>query len=157
LRRLAFHKYGFFGGNVASLKMAEHPSVYQIVTRDETRVFTLAEAEELFPLVRSITDSAWRELEPVRRKLEAMVPVNPQIHEVERQYETIVKRWMAKMARLGLVVKGLWLVDFDTGDGYLCWKFPELRIGHYHSYHEGFTRRRPLAEVIEEIDPDWAH
>ena len=137
--------------------MAEHPSVYQIVTRDETRVFTLAEAEELFPLVRSITDSAWRELEPVRRKLEAMVPVNPQIHDVERQYETIVKRWMAKMARLGLVVKGLWLVDFDTGDGYLCWKFPELRIGHYHSYHEGFTRRRPLAEVIEEIDPDWAH
>ena len=137
--------------------MPEQPSVYQIVTRDETRVFTLAEAEELFPLVRSITDSAWRELEPVRRKLEAMVPVNPQIHEVERQYETIVKRWMAKMARLGLVVKGLWLVDFDTGDGYLCWKFPELRIGHYHSHYEGFTRRRPLAEVIEEIDPDWAH
>ena len=137
--------------------MSEHPSLYQIVTRDETRVFTLTEAEELFPLVRSITDSAWRELEPVRRKLEAMVPVNPQIHQVEHQYETIVKRWMAKMARLGLVVKGLWLVDFDTGDGYLCWKFPELRIGQYHGYHEGYTRRRPLADVIEEIDPDWAH
>jgi len=67
-----------------------------------------------------------------------------------------VKRWMAKMNRLGLVVKGLWLVDFDTGDGYLCWKFPELRIGYFHAYHEGFTQRRPLHDVIEELDPDWA-
>ena len=106
--------------------------------------------------MRAITEAAWRELEPVRRKLEAMAPVNPHIHAVERQYEAIVKRWMAKMARLGLVVKGLWLVDFDTGDGYICWKFPELRLGHYHGYHEGYTTRRPLREVIEEIDPDWA-
>jgi hypothetical protein len=136
--------------------MSEHPSIHQIVPRDETRVFTLAEAEELFPLVRSITEAAWRELEPVRRKLEAMAPVNPQIHAVERQYESIVKRWMAKMARLGLMVKGLWLVDFDTGDGYLCWKFPELKIGQYHGYHEGYTARRPLRAVIEELDPDWA-
>ena len=137
--------------------MAERPSIHQILARDETRMFTLAEAEALFPLVRAITETAWRELEPVRRKLETMAPVNPQIHEIERQYEAIVKRWMAKMARLGLVVKGLWLVDFDTGDGYLCWKFPELKIGQYHGYHEGYTARRPLREVIEEFDPDWAH
>jgi hypothetical protein len=136
--------------------MAEQPAIFQIVARDETRVFTLAEAEELFPLVRSITEAAWHELEPVRRRLESMVPTNPRLGEVEREYELIVKRWMAKMARLGLVVKGLWLVDFDTGDGYLCWKFPELRIGHYHGYHEGFTSRRALREVIEELDPDWA-
>jgi len=136
--------------------MPERPAVYQIVARDETRVFTLAEAGEIFPLVRSITEAAWHELEPVRRKLEAMAPANPRIHDVEREYEKIVKRWMAKMSRLGLVVKGLWLVDFDTGDGYLCWKFPELRIGHYHGYHQGFTTRRPLRDVIEEIDPDWA-
>ena len=87
-----------------------------------------------------------RELEPVRRKLESMAPVNPQIHAVDRHYEAIVKRWMAKMARLGLVIKGLWLVDFVTGDGYLCWKFPELKIGQYHGYHEGYTARRPLRE-----------
>ena len=136
--------------------MTKRPAIHQIVTREETRVFTLAEAEELFPLVRAITESAWRELEPVRRKLEAMAPVNPQIHEVERQYESIVKRWMSKMTRLGLMVKGLWLVDFDTGDGYLCWKFPELKIGQYHGYHEGYTLRRPLRDVIEELDPDWA-
>jgi len=137
--------------------MANVPTTpVQIVSRDDTRVFTLAEAEQLFPLVRSITEEAWRELEPVRTRLESMVPSNPRARDVEREYEAIVKRWMAKMARLGLVVKGLWLVDFDTGDGYLCWKFPELRIGYFHGYQEGFSGRRPLHEVIEELDPDWA-
>lgn len=131
-------------------------TIHQIVAQDDPRIFSLAEAEALFPLVRKITQAAHRELEPVRRNLEAMIPSNPLIRDVEREYEAIVKRWVAKMERLGLVVKGLWLVDFDTGDGYLCWKFPELKLGHYHGYHEGFTGRRPLREVIEEFDPDWA-
>ena len=128
----------------------------QIVSRDEPRVFTLAEAQALFPLVRRITYAAHTELEPVRRKLEGMLPTHPEIKRVEREYEAVVKRWVAKMERLGLVAKGLWLVDFATGDGYLCWMFPELKLAHYHDYAEGFAGRRPLAEVIEEIDPDWA-
>lgn len=131
--------------------------IHQLASCDDPRVFTLAEAEALFPLVRKITQVAHQELEPVRRTLEAMVPTNPLIQDVERQYEGIVKRWVGKMERLGLVVKGLWLVDFDTGDGYLCWKFPELRIGYYHSYHEGYSNRIPLRQVVEEFDPDWAH
>jgi len=133
------------------------PAIHQISACDDPRVFTLTEAEALFPLVRRITQVAYQELEPVRRALEAMVPTNPMIQEVERQYEAVVKRWVGKMERLGLVVKGLWLVDFDTGDGYLCWKFPELRIGYYHSYHEGYAARVPLRQVVEEFDPDWAH
>lgn len=129
---------------------------YQIGACDEPRVFSLSEAEELFPMVRNLTQTAYEELQPVRRKLEAMLPTNPQLVRIEQEYEIVVKRWVGKMERLGLVVKGLWLVDFDTGDGYLCWKFPELKLGHYHSYHEAFTGRRPLGEVIEEFDPDWA-
>ena len=136
--------------------MNNFSNIFQIVARDEPRIFTLAEAQALFPLVRSITQAAYAELDPVRQQLAAMIPSNPQIHAVEKLYETIVRRWVAKMERLGLVIKGLWLVDFDTGDGYLCWKFPELKLGHYHTYQEGFSGRRPLREVIEEFDPDWA-
>lgn len=131
--------------------------IHQIAACNDPRVFTLAEAQALFPLVRRLTQGAYQELEPVRRALEAMVPTNPSIQDVERQYEAIVKRWVGKMERLGLVVKGLWLVDFDTGDGYLCWKFPELRIGYYHGYHGGYSNRVPLRQVVEELDPDWAH
>jgi hypothetical protein len=133
------------------------PINVEIVRAGETRVFSLSEARALFPLVRRITQEAHAELEPVRKQLDAILPSDPRLVQVERHYERIVKAWVGKMERLGLVVKGLWLVDFDTGDGYLCWKFPELKLGHYHSYHEGFSGRRPLDKVVEELDPDWAH
>ena len=40
--------------------MAEDLPIHQIMARDETRTFTLGEAEVLFPLVRAITEAAWR-------------------------------------------------------------------------------------------------
>ena len=107
-------------------------------------------------MVQRLTLEAHEALTPVRQLLQTMLPTHPDINAVEAEYEAIVKHWMGKMERLGLIVKGLWLVDFDTGDGYLCWKFPELRLGHYHGYEEGFAGRRPLQEVIEDLDPDWA-
>lgn len=137
--------------------MTDRIDIAEIVPTGDPRVFSLSEAKALFPLVRRITQTAYAELEPVRKSLEALLPTDPRIAEVEHQYETVVKRWVGKMERLGLVVKGLWLVDFDTGDGYLCWKFPELRLAHYHSYAEGFANRRPLEQVVEEMDPDWSH
>jgi hypothetical protein len=132
-------------------------ALIQISARNDPRVFTLKEAHGLFPLIWRITRTAFEKLEPHKRALESIAPMSPQLGSVEREYETVVRAWVGKMERLGLVVKGLWLVDFDTGDGYLCWKFPELRIGHFHGYDEGFPRRRPLQEVVEELDPDWAH
>jgi len=123
----------------------------------ETRVFSLSEAMSLFPLVRRITEEAHRELQPVRELMKVTLPTNPDLSRIEQNYREIVRKWMGKMERLGLVVKGLWLVDFDTGDGYLCWRYPELKLSHYHSYEEGFNGRRPLQEVVEELDPDWAH
>ncbi len=130
--------------------------ITQIGSLEEPRIFTLEEANELFPLVRRITHDAYKTLRPIKRRLENMLATDPRMVVVEKEYEAVVKRWVRKMERLGLVVQGLWLVDFDTGEGYLCWKYPELRIGHFHDYTSGFSSRRPLNEVIEELDPDWA-
>jgi hypothetical protein len=135
---------------------ANASQITQIGSLEEPRIFTLDEANELFPLVRRITHDAYRKLEPIKRRLENMLATDPRMVVVEKEYEAVVKRWVRKMERLGLVVQGLWLVDFDTGDGYLCWKYPELRIGHFHDYTSGFSGRRPLSEIIEELDPDWA-
>ena len=138
------------------MSVMNNNQIAQIGSVDEPRVFALGEAQELFPLVRRITAEAHKELRPVKQRLHNMLSTDPRIVQVEKAYEVIVKRWVSKMERLGLVVKGLWLVDFDTGDGYLCWKYPELQINHYHDYNTGFSGRRVLSEVIEEIDPDWA-
>ena len=138
------------------MSKAQALDIAQIGSVGEARLFTLAEAQALFPLVRRITVEAHEELAPVKQRLENMIATDPHIVQVEKSYEAIVKRWVSKMERLGLVVKGLWLVDFDTGDGYLCWKFPELRLAYYHDHGSGYADRRPLTEVIDELDPDWA-
>ena len=47
---------------------------------------------------------------------------------------------------LGVEVKGLWLADFDSGDGYYyCWKLGEDDIEHFHRYETGFAGRRPIS------------
>lgn len=138
------------------MSFINNAQIAQIGSVDEPRIFNLAEARDLFPLVRRITADAYEELQPVKQRLRNMLATDPRIVKVEKSYEEIVKRWVSKMERLGLVVKGLWLVDFDTGDGYLCWKYPELQIAHYHDYTSGFAGRRSLDDIIEEIDPDWA-
>lgn len=138
------------------MSSANAVQIHQIGAVGEPRVFTLAEAESLLPLVRSITDQSAEELAPIKQRLNNMLATDPRTPAVQREYEEVIKRWVSKLERLGVVVKGLWLVDFDTGDGYLCWKYPELRIAHYHGYDEGIAGRRPLAEAIEELDPDWA-
>ncbi len=128
----------------------------QIGPVKNTRVFTLEEAQALLPVVRKITAAAYEELVPVRRQFENTLPTDPRINGVEKSYEAIVRRWVAKMERLGLVVNGLWLVDFDTGDGYLCWKYPEIKLAYFHEYDSGYGGRRPLPEVIDELAPEWA-
>ena len=46
---------------------------------------------------------------------------------------------------LGVEVKGLWLADFDSGDGYYyCWQLGEDDIEHFHRYETGFAGRRPI-------------
>lgn len=138
------------------MSTANAVQIHQIGAVDEPRVFTLAEAQSLLPLIRTITDQSAEELAPIKERLNNMLATDPRTPAVQREYEEVIKRWVSKLERLGVVVKGLWLVDFDTGDGYLCWKYPELSIAHYHGYNEGYAGRRPLSEAIEELDPDWA-
>ncbi len=128
----------------------------RIGSPQDPRVFSLSEAQTLFPLVRSITQRTADDLAPVQRQLKVLPRRSPELLAAEQRYQTLVNAWVNKMRRLGLVIKGLWLVDFDTGDGYLCWKYPELTLCHYHGYDEGFAGRRPLREVLETLDPDWA-
>jgi len=151
----------------AKTTTAKEPSGKAQVTpigfRGERRVFSLAEAEELLPLVKRITHDAHRELQKAKKKIDALVvggrnpAVRREIQMLKEQCEAAVQNWTSKMERLGLAVKGLWVVDFDTGDGFLCWKYPELRIAYYHGYTAGFAGRRPLREVVEETAPEWAH
>ena len=59
-------------------------------------------------------------------------------------YQNVVAEWAETILSMGAEVKGLWLVDFDSGAGYYCWQHPEPALEYFHGYEEGFAGRVKL-------------
>ncbi len=112
--------------------------------RTERRTFSLDEANRLLPSVKLITVEAVREAEDVSRELRRHGESHPQHEALSEQLNGIVSRWAARITDLQLEAKGLWLVDFDNGEGYYCWRYPEETIMHFHGYDEGFAGRMKI-------------
>jgi hypothetical protein len=105
------------------------------------RRWTLEAARELLPEVRRRTKKAVDGVEAILAERQATADDDPRRPALERRLQAQVGRWAREMEALGLDVKGLWLVDFDTGAGYYCWKWPEEGLDYYHGYEEGFAGR----------------
>lgn len=105
------------------------------------RIFSYEEALETFPSVRDLTAQAVRRVEAVLRA--AGEEEDPESHReaAEEACAEIVDAWSRQVASLGCEVKGAWLVDWDCGDGYYCWQYPEEILGYFHGYSEGFAGR----------------
>jgi hypothetical protein len=95
------------------------------------KIFSYEQAAALLPLVQQMTGDAVE-------KVEALDAESP------REYQEIVARWASDIMQLGIEVKGLWLIDFDNGSGYYCWKWPEPSLQFFHGYDEGFGGRVKL-------------
>ncbi len=134
----------------------DSPFVAQIVPLDEGRVFTLSEARALMPLIVKITTAAHKKLEPLRSQLQtAITESDESARTVELAYRQVVQGWINKLQRLGVTASNLWVVHFDTGDGHLCWRFPELRLASFHLYEDCEKGRRSVEEYVELFQPDW--
>jgi hypothetical protein len=94
-------------------------------------VFSYDEAALLLPEVRQATEEAYR-------RVEGLVAAG---RAAQGEADAVVQAWAEGLIARGLEIKGLWLVDFDNGSGYYCWKYPEERLDFYHSYEEGFGGR----------------
>lgn len=103
--------------------------------------WTLAAAEAHFPDVRERTARAVAKTEVLVGQRDMLASDSPERVAVEEEIEQEISRWMREMEALGLDIKGIWLVDFDTGSGYLCWKWPEERLAYFHTYEDGFAGR----------------
>jgi hypothetical protein len=112
--------------------------------RSTKRIFSYDEALETFPLVRDLTAAAVRQVEALVNTLSSRDEMDDRRHELEESCEKIVHVWTAEIVAVGCEVKGLWLVDWDSGDGYYCWRFPEEAISFFHTYDEGFAGRIPI-------------
>lgn len=110
------------------------------------RTFTLEEARALMPRVKAITRPAFELATSLSGELSTLEPgQDPEREESLRErLQTLIERWTEAIQDLGPEVKGLWLVDFDSGDGYWCWAWPEEELAHWHSYEGGFRERVPI-------------
>ena len=99
----------------------------------EKTIFSYEQAAELLPEVRRLTEAAHLKVEELTRR--------GRVKDAEDRLNEVVGQWAEAMMRRGLEVKGLWLVDFDNGSGYYCWRYPETNLMFYHSYEEGFGGR----------------
>ena len=103
------------------------------------RTFTFDEARALLPAVREKTRCALEALDGLAS--EADEDPEKARARMERAVEGILNGWRAEVEALGIEVKGPWLVDFDSGAGYYCWKWPEETLEFFHGYEEGFAGR----------------
>ncbi len=107
--------------------------------------WTLATARSIFSDVRARTERAVESTEKLLAERDALAAGEGGAREaLDQRIEAEVSRWAREMEALGLDVKGVWQVDFDTGSGCLCWQWPEDDLDHFHTYEDGFTGRTPI-------------
>jgi hypothetical protein len=104
----------------------------------EKKTFSYEEARALLPLVRRVTEDAYRQVEALQGEVDAG---RLETDRARQRADAIIASWVESIRAEGVEVKGAWLVDFDNGSGYYCWRYPEPGLEFYHSYEEGFRGR----------------
>lgn len=104
------------------------------------RVFTLEEAKQLLPVIRRVTRVAHEDIGKKSVQL-SLLSDQAKKKALEVEIQASFEEWMGKVKKLGCEAKGSWLVDFDNGEGYYCWHYPESDLAHFHGYEEGFQGR----------------
>jgi hypothetical protein len=111
---------------------------------DTPVTFSLDQARELLPEVKHLTAEAVRRAETLASQLQGLAEDDADFRSLTLALREVVDEWVDQVRALGLEAKGLWLVDFDNGQGYYCWSYPEPSICHYHGYDEGFAGRMSI-------------
>ena len=120
-------------------KFRARPLGYDSRMAEAKKVFTFEEARGLIPAVRERTRAALDALSGV--EVPAEEDADGVRERMERAAAEILGAWAKDVEAMGIEVKGPWLVDFDSGAGYWCWKWPEESLDYFHDYETGFAGR----------------
>lgn len=121
----------------------------KIIEFKPKKVFSYTDISDLIPIIHRITKQYKERVAGLILKLDLLADQEVKRMAVEQEINNQIQEWQTKVEKLGAVSKGLWIADFDSGDGYFCWKFPEAKITHWHGYRDGFSGRRPVKDYLE--------
>ena len=123
-----------------------------IIEINRRSVFSLEEAQELLHVIFRITKSYAEKVESLIARLDTLASGQDHLAtSLETQVNGLIQDWQNKVQKLGALPKGLWIADFDSGEGYYCWKYPERKIEFWHKYTDGFTKRVRVADPFAPI------
>jgi hypothetical protein len=141
------------------------------VDTHDARVFTLEELNELVPQlnvavkrqlerrseIEGLLMRLGRELGDVPERI-VLDPADPaDVRDLKRDLVRRIEEYRAgwkAIEELGAVLKDarMGLLDFyGTVDGklvWLCWKYGENEVAHYHALEDGFSARKPIAQSM---------
>jgi hypothetical protein len=132
---------------------------------EPTKIFTVEEANAMLPLIRAIAGDMLglsRDLDERRERLnqindhresDSSDPYTDEVAQIEQELVKDIERlneYARELSKLGVESKGAMqgLVDFPAKiDGrivYLCWRYNEPEVLHWHEVNGGFAGRQPL-------------
>lgn len=113
------------------------------------KVFTYEEARALIEEVRRKTLAADERVQQLRAEIMTVEKDSERAGVLGEQMSAAVQHWADEILAVGALPKGLWTVDFDSGQGFFyCWSFNERDLSHYHAYEDGFAGRKPLVDGV---------
>lgn len=125
-------------------------STFDVIGINRKSVFNLEEARTLFPVIYRLTKSYSERVQILIEKIELVSKIKKEIdatEPLEAEAGRLIEEWQTKVQKLGGLPNGHWVVDFDSGDGYFCWKYPERSLEFWHHYRDGFTKRIKISAL----------
>ncbi|PIU00383.1 MAG: DUF2203 domain-containing protein [Bdellovibrionales bacterium CG10_big_fil_rev_8_21_14_0_10_45_34] len=120
----------------------------QVIELGKRRVFSHQQAEELLPIILRVTKKFSDIVEAHMNQLNANKDLSVEaVQFIDDEINRHIHLWQNQLERLGVMPKGLWIADFDSGDGFFCWKYPEKEISYWHRHCDGFSGRVRLSSV----------
>jgi hypothetical protein len=137
----------------------------------DSRVFTLEEVNDLVPKLAVVVKrqlerrseieglllKLGRELGDVPERI-VLDPADPtDVRDLKRDLVRRIEEYRAgwrEVEEMGAVLKDarMGLLDFyGTVEGklvWLCWKYGESEVAHYHALEDGFSARKPIAQSM---------
>lgn len=132
-----------------------------------SRLFTVLEANALLPALRALMERVFRLLDVLRQASESVIreqrlaPDAPDLMERLQQDDAVgrviqeIKGLVEEIHGYGCMCKGIerGLIDFPCLLGgeivFLCWRYGEERVSHWHRVEDGYAGRRPLIDPNE--------
>ena len=122
------------------------------------KYFTPKQANTLLPDIKPLMAGLIKrrtKVIEIRRECRSMLKASntdfgsPEASQMVNEFIAI-EQLLREIRSYGCIIKDVnaGLVDFlskrDGREVYLCWKYGESKVGHYHELHTGFLGRQPI-------------